>query len=370
MSTQTNTEVRHYLDAMRDALSDLPPAEVAEIMDDAGAHVVEVAEEMGDEFSAAALIDRLGTPRAYAEELRVAAGYPSPTSPAAGGDRPTVLARFALWSMLAATVMAFGFAVTDGDILEATFLVGLCAVAATVAVFRQSGLVAEIATLPEAAAVKESLARTEQAGLRTWFASLRPLQPVWWIVRALLIGLGGVLVYRSDLVFLPALALAAVSLVAGPRARTDRRWLWISLPATGFALGVLLLVGGKVVSLFNAYPVVNAPVSYNQAPQTPDNVYVFDKDGKPLTDVHLYDENGRPLNTLWYGCEGESRDDNRYPRPKVVHDETGCREVPGVPFTVVMPTVPTSTTTTTPPPSGAQSPAPTTTTPTTATTTG
>ncbi|MCC8244069.1 HAAS signaling domain-containing protein [Saccharothrix luteola] len=369
MSTQTNTEVKHYLDAMRDALSDLPPAEVAEIMDDAGAHVVEVAEEMGDEFSAAALIDRLGTPRAYAEELRVAAGYPSPSSPAGGGARPTVLARFALWSLLAATVMAFGFAVTDGHILEAAFLVGLCAAAATVVVFRQSGLVAEIAKLPEAVAVKDSLARTELTGLRTWFASLRPVQPVWWIIRALLIGLGGVLVYRSDLTFLPALALAAVSLVAGPKARTDRRWLWISLPATGFALGVLLLVGGKMVSLFDIYPVVNAPVSYNPAPQTPDNIYVFDKDGKPLTDVHLYDENGRPLNGPWYGCEGESRDDNRYPRPKVVHDETGCREVPGVPFTVVMPAVP-STTTTAPPSSVTPSSAPTTTAPTTATTTG
>ncbi|MEU4768597.1 hypothetical protein AB0H12_35660 [Actinosynnema sp. NPDC023794] len=371
MSTQTNTEVKHYLDAMRDALSDLPPAEVAEIMDDAGAHVVEVAEEMGDEFSAAALIDRLGTPRAYAEELRVAAGYPSPSSPAGGGDRPTVLARFALWSLLAAAVVAFGFAVTDGAFVEAAFLVGLCAVVATVVVFRQSGLVAEIAKLPEAVAVKDSLARTEQAGLRKWFASLRPVQPVWWIIRALLIGLGGALVYRSDVTFLPALALAAVSLVAGPKARADRRWLWISLPATGFALGVLLLVGEKVVSLLDVYPVVNAQVSYNPAPQTPDNVYVFDKDGKPLTDVHLYDENGRPLNALWYGCEGESRDDNRYPRPRVVHDETGCREVPGVPFTVVMPTVPsTTTTTTTPPSSVTQSPPSTTTAPTTATTTG
>ncbi|MEV1116280.1 hypothetical protein AB0I91_14505 [Actinosynnema sp. NPDC049800] len=369
MSTQTNTEVKHYLDAMRDALADLPPAEVAEIMDDAGAHVVEVAEEMGDEFSAAALIDRLGTPRAYAEELRVAAGYPSPSSAAAGGgDRSTVLARFALWSLLAATVVAFGFAVTDGDIVEAAFLFGLCGAAAIVVVFRQNGLVAQIATLPETVAAKDALTRTGQSDLRRWFASLRPFQAVWWIIRALLIGLGGVLVYRSDITFWPAVALAAVSLVAGPKARTDRRWLWITLPATGFALGVLLLFLGKVVSVFAIYPLSTAPVSYQPAQQVRENVYVFDKDGKPLTDVHLYDEDGRPLNALWYGCDGESRDDNRYPRPRVVHDQTGCHEETGVPFTVVMPTVPTSTTT--PPSSVTPSPSTTTTAPTTVTTTG
>lgn len=343
MSTQTNTEVKHYLDAMRDALSDLPAAEVAEIMDDAGAHVVEVADEMGDEFSAAALIDRLGTPRAYAEELRVAAGYPSPTSPTATGDRPTILARFALWSMLAATVMAFGFAITRGDMEEAAFLTALCAAAATVLVFRHNGLMAEIAKLSETVAIKDALARVEKSDIGKAFTSLRPFQPLWWIGRALLIGAGGVLVYRPDLMFLVALALAAVSLLAGPKAKTDRRWLWISLPATGFALGVLLVILGTLANRYDGYPVSSSPVSYNPAPQTHDNIYVFDKDGKPLTDVHLYDEEGRPLNAPWYGCDGDSRSDNRFPRPKVVHDEQGCHEEPGVPFTVVMPTVPTTT---------------------------
>ncbi|XVS65568.1 DUF1700 domain-containing protein [Actinosynnema sp. CA-299493] len=368
MSTQTNTEVKHYLDAMRDVLSDLPAAEVAEIMDDAGAHVVEVAEEMGDEFSAAALIDRLGTPRAYAEELRVAAGYPSPTAtPApATGDRQVVLARFAFWSLVAATVVAFGFAATRGDIVEATVLVGLCAALATVLVFRQKGLSAEVAQLPEAVAVKDVLARAAKSDPQQAFAGLRPFQPLWWVVRALLVAGGGMMVHRPDGTFLVALVLAALSLVAGPKAKTDRRWLWISLPSTGFALGVLLLFLGRLFTNFDSYPVSS---SYSYTPPVPEargNIYVFDKDGKPLTDVHLYDEDGRPLNAPWYGCESESRNDNRYPRPQVVHDEKGCHEEPGVPFTVVMPTVPTSTTTTTTAPSTVtQSPVPTTTAPTT-----
>ncbi|PSL56965.1 hypothetical protein B0I31_103725 [Saccharothrix carnea] len=375
MNTQTNTEVKHYLDGMREALADLPAAEVAEIMDDAGAHVVEVAEEMGDEFSLAALIDRLGTPRAYAEELRAAAGYPSPTSTAAdtGGDRLVFPARFALWSLVAGTVMAFGFAVTRGDALEVTVLVGLCAAAATLLVFRQKGLLTAITRLPETVAIRDALTKVLKSDLGKAFESLRVFQPVWWIGRALLIAAGGTLVYRPDLMFVLALALAALSLFAGPKARTDRRWLWISLPATGFALGVLLAVLSALVLRFDTYP-ISAPVSYTPSPPTRHNIYVFDKDGKPLTDVHLYDEEGRPLNATWYGCTGADRHDNRYPRPRVVHDERGCHEEPGVPFTVVMPTLPT--TTTAPPSTVTQSPAPTTpipsttTPPTTATTTG
>jgi uncharacterized membrane protein len=373
MSTQTNTEVKHYLDGMRDALSDLPAAEVAEIMDDAGAHVVEVAEEMGDEFSLAALIDRLGTPRAYAEELRVAAGYPSPSSPAATGTTSVLAARFALWSLVAGTVKAFAFAFTRGETLELTVLVGLCTAAAALLVFRQDGLLAKVAKLPETIALKDALARAEKSDLSKAWTSLRALQPVWWIGRALLVAAGGMLVYRPDLLFLVALVLAALSLVAGPKGRTDRRWLWISLPATGFALGVLVVVLGGLTMRFDANPMSNNPVSYNPMPATHDNIYVFDKDGKPLTDVHLYDEDGRPLNAPWYGCDGDNREDNRYPRPRVVHDGTGCHEIPGFPFTIVMPTVPS--TTGSPAPSTTQSPvstttAPPTTAPTTVTTTG
>ena len=366
MNTQTNTEVKHYLDGMRDALSDLPAAEVAEIMDDAGAHVAEVAEEMGDEFSLAALIDRLGTPRAYAEELRAAAGYPSPSSPAAdAGDRTAFAARFAFWGLVAGTVMAFGFGFTRGDTLEATVLVSLCAAAAALLVFRQEGLLAGVARLPETVALNDALARIAKSDLRRAWASVRIFQPVWWVGRALLIAAGGVLVYRPTFGFLVAIAFAALSLVAGPKAKTDRRWLWVSLPATGFALGVLLLILGELTSRWDNYGyTTSAPVTYTEGPATRDNIYVFDKDGKPLTDVHLYDEQGRPLNAPWYGCEGDDRHDNRYPRPRVVHDDMGCHEIPGVPFTVVMPTVPTTTTpppTTPSQPTVTQSPAPTTT---------
>ncbi|NUT53942.1 MAG: hypothetical protein HOV94_42635 [Saccharothrix sp.] len=362
MTTQTSTEVRHYLDGMREALADLPAAEVAEIMDDAGAHVAEVAAEMGEEFSLASLVDRLGTPRAYAEELRAAAGYPPPSAAEPDGPRAVGWARFALWSLVAGTVMAFCFALGGGDGIELMTLVGLCTAAAALLVFRQNTLLPAITRLPEAVALLDLLRRVERADSHRVLASLRALHPVWWLGRALLVAAAGVLVYGRPLVVVVGLALGALSLFAGPRARTDRRWLWISLPATGFALGLLLLLVGSLLGgLSHGSP---APVSsYNQTPSLPANVYVFDKDGKPLTDVHLYDENGRPLDAPWYGCDGESRDDNRFPRPRVVHDRNGCHEEPGVPFTVVMPTMPPTSTTPTTSPSGPASttPAPTTT---------
>ncbi|ONI85443.1 hypothetical protein ALI22I_26910 [Saccharothrix sp. ALI-22-I] len=384
MNTQTNAEVQHYLDRMREALADLPATEVGEIMDDAGAHVVEVAEEMGEEFSLAALTDRLGTPHAYAQELRAAAGYPSPAAvDVPTGSRPTILARFALWSLVAGTVMAFASGMSGGDSEELTLLIGLCAVAATVLVFRQSALMPEIERLPETAALTDGLRRLEQGDTQRVLASLRTFQPVWWLGRALLIGSVALMSYRYEPAALLVLALGVLSLVAGPKARTDRRWLWISLPATGAALGVLLLILGSLASQLDAPSPVQA--SYNPQPSTPDNIYVFDKDGKPLTDVHLYDENGQPLETPWYGCDGRSSgEDNRYPRPRVVHDENGCREIPGVPpFAIVLPTpnltttvppastVPSGSAAPTTPPStptpSAQAPAPTTVTPVTPT---
>jgi hypothetical protein len=347
MNTQTNTEVQHYLDAMREALSDLPAAEVGEIMDDAGAHVVEVAEEMGDEFTLAALTDRLGTPQAYAQELRAAADYPAPAPAAPTSVQPMLVARFALWSLVAGTVMAFAFAASRGEGEELTVLVGLVAAVGALLVFRQKALLADIARLPETVALSEALQRAERSEpLRVLLTSLRAWQPAWWVGRALLIAGVGVLAYRlRSPIVLVLLVLAALSLLAGPKAKTDRRWLWISLPSTAFAIGGLLLVLASMTSWLDYRP--SSPISYTTSPRVPDNIYVFDKDGKPLTDVHLYDEDGQPINTPWHGCNGSPfRDDNRFPRPRVVHDENGCREIPGVPpFTIVIPgTAPTATT--------------------------
>ncbi|MDQ2587327.1 HAAS signaling domain-containing protein [Saccharothrix yanglingensis] len=346
MNTQTNTEVRDYLARMRDELSDLPPAEVGEIMDDAEAHVAEVAEELGDASSTAALTGRLGTPQAYARELRAAAGYPDrtatppPTTTGAVAD-----ARFALWSLAAGTAAAFviGVGAFERELLLA--LACLCGLVSLVLVFTRRDLVDKAARLPELAAARRALARTDPERL---VQSLRGLQPAWWVVRALVVAASGALVFSEPSAILVSLAFGALCLLAGPKSRTDRRWLWISVPASGFALGVLLLILGSLAHRSDGPP---TQVSYAPAPVLPTNVYVFDENGRPLTGVHLYDEDGRPLDTSWSGCD-EYREDNRYPRPRVVRDENGCREVSGAPFAVVVPT------TTTPSGSPSATPAP------------
>ena len=59
-----------FLIRMRAALSDLPPAEVDELLEDTEEHVRELAVEHGEDQ----LELRLGSPEAYAAELRSAAG--------------------------------------------------------------------------------------------------------------------------------------------------------------------------------------------------------------------------------------------------------------------------------------------------------
>jgi hypothetical protein len=158
-----------------------------------------------------------------------------------------------------------------------------------------------------------------------------------------LIAISGLVLDGFSAFFLATLALAGLALLSGPRAKTDRRWLWVSLPAGAFAAGTLLFILGSVIP--NASYSDNYPTSYGGPPtrSLPSNVYVFDKDGKALTDVYLYDEDGKPLESPFYGCGHDGsryRDDNRYPRPLVDYDSQGeCREIGGVPFAVSIPTV-------------------------------
>jgi len=88
-----------YLAGVRAELADLPPNELTEMLDDVGAHLSDLAAELGPD---ADLTARLGTPAAYAAELRAAAGYPAaPVSRAPAGSS---MAGLALAGLVAATV--------------------------------------------------------------------------------------------------------------------------------------------------------------------------------------------------------------------------------------------------------------------------
>jgi hypothetical protein len=343
-STHTRAEVQEYLDRMRTALADLPDVEISEIMDDAGGHVVEVADELGEDFSAEALVTRLGTPEVYARELRAAAGYP-PANQAVDTTlpKPVFAARFAFWALVAGTAAAFGMGIGGRDGFPLALLVAVFVIWAIVLLHRKPELIGQVDELPEMTALKQALVQAEAGPMGKTIAYLKSLQPAWWLARAVLIAVSGVVLVGFGLFFLVALALAGLAVISGPRAKTDRRWLWVSLPAGAFAAGTLLFIIGSVIPN-SRYDNGYSATSYAPpTPSLPSNVYVFDKTGKALTDVYLYDDEGRPIESSFYGCGRDGkryRDDNKYPKPKVDYDSEGnCREIGGVPFAVSIPTV-------------------------------
>jgi hypothetical protein len=72
MTTVVDPEIDGYLAAVSAALADLPGAVRGELLEDLPDHLAEVRAESGER----SLTDVLGTPAAYAAELRSAAGHP------------------------------------------------------------------------------------------------------------------------------------------------------------------------------------------------------------------------------------------------------------------------------------------------------
>jgi uncharacterized membrane protein len=410
MSTQSPAAVRVYLARVRSALTDLPAAEVEEILEDVRPHMTEIAEEIGENARVEALIEKLGTPEAYAAELRAAGDYPPPSAtPAPGtpGGRAkskTFAPRLALWSLVAAIVGVgiTGFAVgveLSADVLLVFVILGPVLVLSAWYV-ANAGL-DTLAELPEVRKLRSSFGSFASGSGTKVVGYFRSLQPAWWLVCAVLLVLLGLLLVVArtrGLLALPLFAAAAVAAVwFGPKTKGDKRLLWLSLPISAFVIGSMLgLLGYQMDRLVGRNYYGSSP-SYSTSNTTSDgkpdlyygtnnldNVYVFDAQGKPLTDVLLYDEKGRPLTVPRYGCEPRSGtqmklgEDNRFPRPQIKQgavDEYGvydgynagraaCREDAEVPFSVAIPkgTQPPSTTSTPsapatpPPPSTATTP--------------
>ena len=75
--TVQEQEIARYVERVRQALADLPPAVRDELVEDLPEHLTEVAAE-----GTGSLVDRLGPPEAYAAELRDAVGAGArPTAP-------------------------------------------------------------------------------------------------------------------------------------------------------------------------------------------------------------------------------------------------------------------------------------------------
>ncbi|QRP44467.1 hypothetical protein [Amycolatopsis sp. FDAARGOS 1241] len=398
MSTEKPTAVRVYLARVRTALADLPAGEIEEILEDVRPHLAEMESELGADARVEALIERLGTPESYAAELRASGGYPSPPS---SGEAATVVlapgktpglfgARFALWGLVFCALGLALFAFTAAVQLDPDALLGLLILVPVLALslvflFRRG--VSAVLELPEVVRARESVRswRAEREDDKA-MAYLRSLKPAWWIVCAVvLLAFGLLLMVRHTYaaLLLPFLIAAAAAVVwAGPKARTDRRLLWLAVPVSAFVIGGAFGGFGAAIDLIAHRSYYPDTTSYssptidtygNQQLRYGDeelqNVYAFDASGKPLADVYLYDDQGRPLTVTRYGCEAgtgaQSKlgEDNRFPRPRLVQgtqDDRGnrdgyngyrpyCHEETGVPFAAAIPT-PTSSAT---PPSSA-----------------
>ncbi|WP_410602753.1 DUF1700 domain-containing protein [Amycolatopsis sp. lyj-90] len=384
MSTQNPTAVRVYLARVRSALADLPESEVEEILEDVRPHLAEMEAELGDSPKVDALIERLGSPESYAAELRASGGYPP--RPADAGDKTTLLkaktgiggARFAFWGLVFSMggFALFGFAAAVWlrvePLLGLLFVAPVLAISVVYVVRRGVGPIAE---LPEVVKLRETVTSFQANRNGNGMTYFRSLKPAWWILCAAVLVVFGLLLVLRDteaVLLLPLMLLAAVAVVwAGPKLKGDRRLLWLAVPVSAFVIGSMVGGAGAAVDLiakrsyggdsYNGYPTSysdtygNSQLMYGS--RSVDNIYAFDAEGKPLTEIFLYDEEGRPLSTTRYACErssGEKRkvgDDNRYPRPRLergVQDNDGnlngyngnrsyCQERTDVPFSAAIP---------------------------------
>lgn len=331
MNTQA-LGVEYYLAGMRAALDDLPPGEVAEIMEDVEAHVAELSTELEEGET---LEQRLGSPDQYAQELRQAAGYPPRTErlPVTTKKKWLSRPRAAAWGLAAATgitLLAGAASLREPAIL---LLPGVILVLSLALVQDRGAAQRDVMTLPETLKLKEWLSPQAGTPAERAITYLKTLQPAWWLARAGLIGLGAVLLAGRDILgFLALAGIAVVSVFAGPRAKVDRRWLWFSLPASALAVGLLFQVIDVTANQL-AYNTRSYQPTPTPTVDTYENIYAYDENGKLLTNVLLYDQDGRPINAprQFDGCgDGDPEPmipANRYPRPKIDYDNGVCYAV-------------------------------------------
>ncbi|WP_214103742.1 DUF1700 domain-containing protein [Acrocarpospora catenulata] len=236
-----------YAQAVRDALADLPPADLEELVEDLDDHLAEVAAESG-----VPLEERLGSPEVYAAELRVAYGARG----AEGGSEAQVGLRTRAQARM----------------------VGLHGRMTRFAPYRQA-----VGFLPE-------------------------LRPAWWVLRGYAIGLLLVSFSTGSVQYVPesigawlfTLAAIWVSVWVGRRPR-GARLRRVGLAGVNVLAGLVVLVGMVQIAEWNhdAGPV--AGVSAVKLTEGAGfwngvyNIFPYAKDGTPLTGVRLYDQEGRPI---------------------------------------------------------------------------
>ncbi|WP_350279593.1 hypothetical protein [Kribbella sp. HUAS MG21] len=385
MNSTLTGAVAIYLAQVRSELSDLPPGELEDVLQDVSGHLTEVAGEFEAEPMLEDLQARLGTPRQYADELRTAAGYPPRTEPV-GQDALDAGWKALRWGLIAGTAGPFFVAVAifswsrEGTPFFGLLGLGILFVAAFLGV-RALG-----ANNPQIVLDTPQGARGA-AAIRGWIDQIPPNvrrdlvaigQPVWWVARGM-IGAGGffALFGALSVTVVAAFAGAAVSIWIGRRTQQDRRWLWYVVPlnvVAAIAVPSFLAAAyvGASFGFLTNYDGYGARSTYNPPNglvldgNQVTNIYPFDAQGKQV-EVRLYDQDGNPINLDLQDCAAihdqgsRGTTSNLFPQAVVSPDEDGnvdarnCKDSTKAPF--VPPPAP-ATRTTSPEPSASPTPKP------------
>ena len=389
MNSTLTGAVAIYLAQVRAELSDLPPGELEDVLDDVSGHLTEVAAEFETEPTITALQERLGTPQQYADELRTAAGYPPRTQPV-GVAHLEAGWKALRWGLVAATAGPFFIAVGIFAWDEnATAFFGLLGFAV---LFGGAFLGVRALRGHDPRIVLDTPRGTQgAAAIRGWVDQIPPNvhhelvsigQPVWWVARGV-IGAGGffALFGAASVTVVGSIAGAAISIWIGRKTQQDRRWLWYVVPLNVVAAIAVpaFLAAAYVGTSFNVFGNYNdyrgSDSSYNPPSNgltlngnQITNIYPFDAQGKQV-DVRLYDQDGNPISlelqdcAANYGSTTRDTTSNLFPQAVVSPDENGyagqenCKDTTKAPF--VAPPAPAIRTTPTPGPSQAPTDKPT-----------
>ena len=247
MSTMTlPAEARAFADAVRAELADLPEEDAAELLEDVEQHLAEAVAD--------GRLAELGSPAAYAAELRAAAGLPARQAAALSWAPVRTARRW--WARLAAT-RAYGEVRAFAPELRPGWWV-------------LRGYLAAVA-------------------LAFWtHSSLHQVLPVPHVSGSALLGL-------------VVTGAAVVASVAWGRRRTGygrrQRWLAIAVNTVALVVGLAVLdtvsnAGYDVHYVETAYPPqdgLHGP--YGQV----NDIYAYDSEGRPLDGVLLFDEEGHAI---------------------------------------------------------------------------
>lgn len=358
MNSTLTGPVATYLAQVRAELSDLPPGELADVLDDVSGHLTEVAAEFEDELTADSLQERLGTPREYADELRTAAGYP----PRSATPKEKTGGETALrWGIVAAIVGPFFVVIGLANGTEETLFFGVIGLFALFGA-AYLGVRALHGSRPE---VVLETRRGQQAAesIRGAIDQVPPNvrhelvtigQPVWWVARGI-VGGGAIFALSgaSAVTVVGALAGAAVSVWIGRKTQQDRRWLWYVVPLNVIAAIIVPIwlafsfVGGTSSGVFgNGDDYSTSSASYRDSGlwldgSQVDNIYPFDEQGRQLK-VRLYDQTGNPISLPARDCQVTSPEgnpdavSNTFPHRTItegsIGDAEGCKESDKAPF--------------------------------------